>query len=62
MWVINPVQNFQNKQNLFFFFFLKIFTRKAAPALNFNKQLEVKSGFLNYVTRQLSLKSITESE
>ena len=26
-----------------FFFFLKIFTRKATPALNFNKQLEVKS-------------------
>ena len=37
------VQNFQNKQNInFVFFFLKIFTRKATPALNFNKQLEVK--------------------
>ena len=43
MWVINPVQISKTSKTLFFFFFLKIFTRKAAPALNFNKQLEVKS-------------------
>ena len=33
---------FPKQAKLFFSCFLNIFTRKAAPALNFNKQLEVK--------------------
>ena len=33
---------FPKQAKLFVFFFLKIFTRKATTALNFNKQLEVK--------------------
>ena len=34
---------FPKQAKLFFSFFLKMFTRKATSALNFNKQLEVKS-------------------